>query len=88
MNVAPLKQTGRLAILALTGLLVFSCKKDSPEPEPEPEPEPVERTEAQLIKDDIYKYYKLYSLWDKSIPDYTSDPSQFTDKYGSADLVL
>ncbi len=88
MNVAPLKQTGRLAILALTGLLVFSCKKDSPEPEPEPEPEPVERTEAQLIKDDIYKYYKLYSLWDKSIPDYTSDPSKFTDQYNSADAVL
>lgn len=86
MNLAPLKQTGRLAILALTGLSVFSCKKDTPQPEPEPEP--VERTEAQLIKDDIYKYYKLYSLWDKSIPDYTSDPSQFTDKYGSADLVL
>lgn len=86
MNLAPLKQTGRLTILALTGLLVFSCKKDTPQPEPEPEP--VERTEAQLIKDDIYKYYKLYSLWDKSIPDYTKDPSQFTDKYGSADLVL
>ncbi|MGJ1194469.1 S41 family peptidase [Sphingobacterium siyangense] len=86
MNLAPLKQTGRLTILALTGLLVFSCKKDTPKPEPEPEP--VERTEAQLIKDDIYKYYKLYSLWDKSIPDYTKDPSQFTDKYGSADLVL
>ncbi len=86
MNLAPLKQTGHLTILALTGLLVFSCKKDTPKPEPEPEP--VERTEAQLIKDDIYKYYKLYSLWDKSIPDYTSDPSQFTDKYGSADLVL
>ncbi|MGJ1462440.1 S41 family peptidase [Sphingobacterium siyangense] len=86
MNLAPLKQTGRLAILALTGLFVFSCKKDTPKPEPEPEP--VERTEAQLIKDDIYKYYKLYSLWDKSIPDYTKDPSQFTDKYGSADLVL
>ncbi|WP_448136979.1 S41 family peptidase [Sphingobacterium siyangense] len=86
MNLEPLQQTGRLAILALTGLFVFSCKKDNPKPEPEPEP--VERTEAQLIKDDIYKYYKLYSLWDKSIPDYTSDPSQFTDKYGSADLVL
>ncbi|WP_286894808.1 MULTISPECIES: S41 family peptidase [Sphingobacterium] len=86
MNLAPLKQTGRLTILALTGLLVFSCQKDTPQPEPEPEP--VERTEAQLIKDDIYKYYKLYSLWDKSIPDYTKDPSQFTDKYGSADLVL
>lgn len=86
MNLAPLKQTGRLATIALTGLFVFSCKKDNPKPEPEPEP--VERTEAQLIKDDIYKYYKLYSLWDKSIPDYTSDPSQFTDKYGSADLVL
>jgi len=86
MNLAPFKQTGRLTILALTGLLVFSCKKDTPKPEPKPEP--VERTEAQLIKDDIYKYYKLYSLWDKSIPDYTKDPSQFTDKYGSADMVL
>jgi len=86
MNLEPLKQTGRLATIALTGLFVFSCKKDTPKPEPEPEP--VERTEAQLIKDDIYKYYKLYSLWDKSIPDYTSDPAKFTDKYGSADLVL
>lgn len=86
MNLEPLKQTGRLATIALTGLFVFSCKKDTPKPEPEPEP--VERTEAQLIKDDIYKYYKLYSLWDKSIPDYTSDPSQFTDKYSSADMVL
>ncbi|WP_312340392.1 S41 family peptidase [Sphingobacterium sp.] len=86
MNLAPLKQTGRLAALALTGLLVFSCKKDTPKPEPEPEL--TVRTEVQLIKDDIYKYYKLYSLWDKSIPDYTKDPSQFTDKYGSADLVL
>jgi C-terminal processing protease CtpA/Prc len=86
MNLEPLKQTGRLAAIALTGLFVFSCKKDTPKPEPEPEP--AERTEAQLIKDDIYKYYKLYSLWDKSIPDYTSDPSQFTDKYSSADLVL
>jgi len=72
MNLEPLKQTGRLATIALTGLFVFSCKKDTPKPEPEPEP--VERTEAQLIKDDIYKYYKLYSLWDKSIPDYTSNP--------------
>jgi hypothetical protein len=86
MNLAPLQQTGRLAILALTGLFVLSCKKDNPKPEPEPEP--VERTEAQLIKDDIYKYYKLYSLWEKSIPDYTSDPSKFTDQYNSADAVL
>ncbi len=86
MNLAPLKQTGRLAVLAWTGLFFFSCKKDTPKPEPEPEP--VERTEAQLIKDDIYKYYKLYSLWDKSIPDYTSDPSKFTDQYNSADAVL
>jgi hypothetical protein len=74
-----------LATIALTGLCLFLAKGY---PEPEPEPEPVERTKAQLIKDDIYKYYKLYSLWDKSISDYTSDPSQFTDKYGSADLVL
>lgn len=88
MNLEPLKQTGRLAAIALTGLFVFSCKKDNPEPEPEPEPVISERTEAQLIKDDIYKYYKLYSLWETSIPDYTSDPSKFTDQYNSADAVL
>lgn len=87
MNLAPLKQTGRLATIALTGLLVFSCKKDTPKPEPEPEP--VERTEAQLIKDDIYKYYKLYSLWaDESIPDYLKKPAEFTDQYNSAAEVL
>ncbi|ULT28302.1 hypothetical protein KUH03_17950 [Sphingobacterium sp. E70] len=69
MNIVPLKQVGRWAAIALIGLTVLSCKKDNPKPEPEPEP--TDRTEGQLIKDDIYKYYKLYSVWaDGSIPDY------------------
>lgn len=90
MKLETLIRAGRFVGIALTGLVVVSCKKDNPKPEPE-EPKPVvtERTEAQLIKDDIYKYYKLYSLWETSItPDYTSDPSKFTDQYGSADAVL
>lgn len=83
----PIKQAGRLAALALTGLFVLSCKKDNPKPEPEPEP--TDRTEGQLIKDDIYKYYKLYSVWaDGSIPDYLKDPAQYTDQYSSASNVL
>ncbi len=84
----PIKQAGRLDALALTGLFVLSCKKDDPKPEPEPEPEPTERTEAQLIKDDIYKYYKLYSLWETAIPDFSRNPEQYTDQYSSADAVL
>ncbi|MDM1295968.1 hypothetical protein HX021_16880 [Sphingobacterium sp. N143] len=86
MNVKVLQPVGHWALIALVGLFILSCKKDAPEPEPEPEP--VDRTESQLIKDDIYKYYKLYSLWDTSIPDYTENPAEFTDKYRSADDVL
>ena len=87
MNKTPLQQLGRWAAIALIGLSVLSCKKD--EPKPDPEPEPTDRTEGQLIKDDIYKYYKLYSLWaDESIPDYLKNPAQFTDKYNSASSVL
>jgi len=87
MNTMRVKQVGRLATILLSGLLILSCKKDNPEPEPEPEP--TDRTEGQLIKDDIYKYYKLYSVWaDESIPDYLKDPAQYTDQYGSASNVL
>src|SRR5690606_38689330 len=87
MNKMPLQQLGRWAAIALIGLSVLSCKKD--EPKPDPEPEPTDRTEGQLIKDDIYKYYKLYSLWaDESIPDYLDNPAEFTDKYTSASSVL
>ncbi len=88
MKLKTLICAGRLAAIALTGLVVISCKKDNPKPEPEPEPVVTERTEAQLIKDDIYKYYKLYSLWETSIPDYKADPSKFTDQYSSAGQVL
>ncbi|MGE8291446.1 MAG: S41 family peptidase [Sphingobacterium sp.] len=87
MNIVPLKQVGRWAAIALIGLTVLSCKKDNPKPEPEPEP--TDRTEGQLIKDDIYKYYKLYSLWaDGAVPDYLNNPAQFTDQYNSATAVL
>ncbi|MDR2270623.1 MAG: hypothetical protein LBF27_06925 [Sphingobacterium sp.] len=88
MNTMRVKQLGRLATILLSGLFILSCKKDNPEPEPEPEP--TDRTEGQLIKDDIYKYYKLYSVWadDGSIPDYLNNPAQYTDQYGSASNVL
>lgn len=87
MNTMRVKQVGRLAAILLSGLFILSCKKDNPEPEPEPEP--TDRTEGQLIKDDIYKYYKLYSVWaDESIPDYLKDPAQYTDQYSSASNVL
>lgn len=89
MNIVPLQQIGRWAIIALIGLTVLSCKKDHPKPEPEPEPEPSNRTEAQQIKDDIYTYYKLYSVWaDESIPDHLKDPSGYTDQYSSPNAVL
>ncbi len=90
MKLKTLICAGRLAAIALTGLVVISCKKDNPKPEPEPKPDPVvtDRTETQSIKDDVYKYYKLYSFWETSIPDYTADPSKFTDQYSSADAVL
>ncbi|MEZ0450851.1 S41 family peptidase [Sphingobacterium thalpophilum] len=85
MNKMPLQQLGRWAAIALIGLSVLSCKKD----EPKPEPEPTDRTEGQLIKDDIYKYYKLYSVWaDESIPDYLDNPAQYTDQWSSANEVL
>ena len=87
MNKMPLQQLGRWALMALIGLSVLSCKKD--EPKPEPKPEPTDRTEGQQIKDDIYTYYKLYSVWaDESIPDYLDNPAEFTDKYNSASSVL
>ncbi len=88
MNTMRVKQVGRLATILLSGLFILSCKKDNPTPEPEPEP--TDRTEGQLIKDDIYRYYKLYSVWadDGSIPDYLNNPAQYTDQYGSASNVL
>ncbi|WP_367210681.1 S41 family peptidase [Sphingobacterium sp. R2] len=88
MKLKTLIRVGKFVGIALTGLVVVACKKDNPKPEPELEPVVTERTEAQLIKDDIYKYYKLYSLWETSIPDYKADPSKFTDQYSSADAVL
>ncbi|WP_293926541.1 S41 family peptidase [Sphingobacterium sp. UBA6320] len=71
---------------SLVALFFISCKKNNPQPEPEPEP--VVRTSDQMIRDSIYYYYKLYSLWaDQYIPQY-DNTFEFTDQYTSADAVL
>ena len=63
-------------------LLLTACKKELPPPPPDPEPtEPtVTRTDDEKFKDEVYHYYKLYSLWTESIE--PADPiSSFTDGF-------
>lgn len=74
-------------VFFLIAVFFVSCKKSIPEPEPKPDPKSISRTEDQKIRDSIYYYYKLYSLWDTHIPQYDS-PSEFTDPYPSASFVL
>lgn len=67
-----------------------SCKKEiviDPDP-PSPPPNPVvQRTTDELVRDSVYHYYKLYSLWTERIPVY--DPiSEFTDGFTSPNQVL
>lgn len=46
------------------------------------------RTDEQLLRDSIYYYYNLYSLWsDESIPDY-NHPFRFTEPFQSNNEVL
>lgn len=50
--------------------------------------EGADRTDDQKLRDSIYYYYKLYSLWaDESIPTY-NHIYRFTDKYQSNNEVL
>lgn len=84
MKIAPQQPFGKWVVFLLIAFFFVSCKKNTPEPKPEP----IVRTSDQMIRDSIYYYYKLYSLWeDKNIPQYDL-PSEFTDKYRSANAVL
>ncbi len=74
-------------LLAIISLLFFSCKKEVTSPESEIDNSSVERTSEQLLKDSIYYYYKLYSLWEKSIPKYEVI-SSFTDTIKTSERVL
>lgn len=71
-----------LFVLALS----VSCKKQVDAPE-KPEVEKPERKSDELLKDSVYYYYKLYSLWESSITKY--DPiASFTDPFKSPQEVL
>lgn len=74
--------------ILLLSFLVLACKKEVTPPEPSvvtPVKQP--RTSDQLLKDSIYYYYKLYSLWEKSIPQYDAI-EKFTDTISTAQKVL
>lgn len=62
---------------------VFSCKKESPL-----RPDLAERTQTQLLKDSIFHYFNLYSLWSANQPLVDKDVFVFTDRYESANDVL
>lgn len=65
------------------GFTLFSCRKNK-----EVAPITDHRTETELIKDSIYYYYQLYSLWsDEYIPLF-SPASDFSDQYTDAQNVL
>lgn len=69
-------------IILVLSVLAISCKKDKDEPEL------VKRSDEQLLRDSIYYYYNLYSLWsDPYIADH--DPiTTFSDQYVSNDAIL
>lgn len=72
--------------LSLWGSIV-ACKKEIIPPAIETEPPVVTRTDEQKLRDSIYHYYKLYSLWTDHIT--PQDPiSRFTDNYRGAEEVL
>src|SRR5690606_36725921 len=73
-----------IAVMGMAFFL-FACKKEVAPPEPKPEP--VEDTKEQLIRDSIYYYYNLYSLWTERVPDHDVLRT-FTTTYSSYDAVL
>lgn len=82
MKIALQQPFGKWVVFILVAFFFVSCKKNTPDPEP------IVRTTDQKIRDSIYYYYKLYSLWEeKSIPKYEL-PSVFTDKYETANAAL
>ncbi|UIR56019.1 S41 family peptidase [Sphingobacterium sp. SRCM116780] len=76
-------------IMLLSSVFLLSCKKDQSFFTSE---KPINttsiRTDEQLVRDSIYYYYNLYSLWtDESIPDY-NHLFRFTDSFQTNDEVL
>lgn len=75
--------------ILLLSTLLLSCEKDDRFFKRNPTTKTVElRTDEQLLRDSIYYYYNLYSLWsDESIPDY-NHLSRFTEVYQNNNEVL
>lgn len=69
-----------ILVSAVILLFLWSCKKDVPKNPEKTEPE---RSQEQLVKDSVYFFYKLYSLWsDGDIPT-TEEAISFSDKFDS-----
>lgn len=75
-------KTWKYLLLLFCIVWLVGCKKDVDPPDPEPV-----STEAELIRDSIYYYYNLQSLWTTSIPDYDVLRT-FTANYSSDQGVL
>lgn len=68
---------------AIFPVLFFSCKKELTVIYPE-----VARAEGQRLKDSVYYYYKLYSLWSDTVIPEQHTLFSFTDTYDSPLNVL
>lgn len=64
-------------------LVLLACKREI-----QPEPEGLKRSEAQLVKDSVYYFYKLYSLWSDGKAPSADVTSSFTDAFESTFDVL
>lgn len=75
--------------MLLLSTLLLSCQKDDSFFKRDPITRPIElRTDEQLLRDSIYYYYNLFSLWsDESIPDY-NHLFRFTEPFQSNNEVL
>lgn len=72
-----------IVVSAVILLFLWGCKKDIPI-----EPEKPERSQEQLVKDSVYYFYKLYSLWSDGVLPAVDARVAFSDKYESPWDVL
>jgi len=70
-------------VSAVILLFLWACKKDIPI-----KPEKPERSQEQLVKDSVYYFYKLYSLWSDGVLPTGDAAVAFSDKYESPWDVL
>lgn len=86
-----MSKTLRFSVIVFTIaqlLFFYGCKKSIDAPvEPVGPTKPESKTDIKLLNDSIYYYYKLYSLWEESIPAYSAT-SKFTDALSSPYDVL